>query len=269
MIMDLKYILRRYTFAGEIKGIIPKINLIIDETKSMLFNMPPGNRRIIWQGPKGDLAINYYDSIGCFRAEIVDLHMLDVELKNKENPLILDLGANQGFATLWFKYNYPGAIIHAYEPVPKSAGTIIENVIDNEYQDITIHIEGISDKAGQMNIYKPIGGAGLGDSICPPEDHQERYETEKIKLINLDPVLKKTKKIDLLKIDVEGGEYPVLKNCSFWKKADKIIIEFHDNFKKEMGYDGIDFIKLIKKAGFKIDKKVGEGAVYVYYFSKQ
>lgn len=267
--MDLNYILRRYTFAGEIKGIIPKINLIVDETMSILFNKSSPYRKIVWQGPKGDLAINYYDSIVCFRAEIVDLHMLDIELKNKKDPLILDLGANQGFASLWFKYNYPGAIIHAFEPVPKSAGIVIENVIDNQFRDVIVHAEGISDKNETLNIYKPIGGAGLGDSICAPSEHPEKYETEKIKLINLDPILKDIKIIDLLKLDIEGAEYQVLKNCSFWKKADKIIIEFHDNFKKEMGYDGIDFIKLIQKAGFKLDKKVGEGAVYVYYFSKK
>ncbi len=76
-------------------------------------------------------------------------------------------------------------------------------------------------------------------------------------------------KIDLVKIDIEGSEYPVLSNCSFWKKADKMIIEFHDNFKKQMGYDETNFFTLITDAGFKFDKVFGEGQVYVYYFSKE
>jgi len=262
--VDWKYVMRRFYFANEIRGITPKINLLIEEFLSMGFHKRAKEHQIIWKGPKGDLKLNYYDSIGCFRAEIVDLKLLDIELENK-NPLILDLGANLGFATLWFKYNYPGARIWAYEPFKKSYDIITKNVKDNNYDNITVKNYGVLDKDCTIPFYHIEGGAGLGDSIV----NVGGTVKEKCEFHNLDSEWEHVDKIDLIKMDIEGSEFPVLKNCSFWKKADKIIIEFHDNFKKEMGYDKINFFTLITDADFKFDKVFGEGAVYVYYFSKE
>ena len=69
-------------------------------------------------------------------------------------------------------------------------------------------------------------------------------------------------------MDIEGSEYNILKNCSFWKKANKIIIEFHDQFKEPFGFKDINFIKLITDSGFILDKKIGNGPIYVCCFSK-
>jgi FkbM family methyltransferase len=262
--MDLNYILRRFTFALEVKGIGAKINQTIEEFLSMGFHIRAPEHQITWMGPKGDLKINYYDSIGCFRAEIVDLKMLDTDLENKKDPLILDLGANQGLATLWFKYNYPGAKITAYEPLRKSFDIVCKNVQDNNFEQVSVKNFGVLDKDCIIPFYHIEGGAGLGDSVVDVGGTVK----EDCRFCNLDPEWEHVDKIDLIKIDIEGSEYPVLKNCKFWKKADKMIIEFHDNFKDQMGYGDIDFFALIMNAGFKVDKKVGEGAVYVYYFSK-
>lgn len=261
--VDVKYITRRLTFSNELKGVFPKIKYFGQEILSLSTRIrPQGIQQVTWQGPKGDIILNYYDSLGCFRAEIVDLKMLDIDLPNKESPVIIDIGSNLGFSVLWFKYQYPEAIIHAYEPVKKSFDILEKNVTDNKLHNCALHNFGVSDKDEFVNIYHHPGGAGLGDNVFKQYEGDEK---EEIRLVNLDPDFAHIKKFDLLKLDAEGSEYPIIKNCSFWKKADKIIIEFHEAFNP----DGQDYIALIKNAGFKIDKKVGEGGVFVYYFSKQ
>jgi FkbM family methyltransferase len=261
--VDFGYILRRLTFSLELKGVFPKIKYFGQELLSLSTRIRPnGIQQVTWQGPKGDLIINYYDSLACMRAEIIDLKMLDIDLPNKKDPLIIDIGANQGFASMRFKYNYPGAKIYAYEPVNKSFNVMLKNFASNKYSNIYAINAGVSDKNEHSIIYHVEGGAGLGDSVF--EIKGNNIKTENILLLNPDKTFEDVDKIDLVKLDAEGSEYKILKNCKFWKKADKMIIEFHDGSKP----DKIDYIDLIKKAGFKMDKKVGEGAVYVYYFSK-
>jgi len=258
--VDFKYIIRRLTFSFELDGFFSKKKYFIQELLNLASDyQPKGIQRVVWNGPKGKLVLNFYDSLGCFRAEIVDLKMLDIELKNKKDPTIVDIGSNQGFSVLWFKYNYPGAKIHAYEPVKKSFNILEKNVLDNNLKDCVLNNSGVSDKDKTAIIFHHSGGAGLGDNLFINSGGDEE---EQIKLVNLDS---KFDSIDLLKLDAEGSEYSILKNCVFWKKADKIIIEFHDHLKP----DNVDYKSLIKNAGFKLDKKVGEGTVYVYYFSKR
>ena len=143
----------------------------------------------------------------------------------------------------------------------KSFSILEKNVWDNNLKDCILKNQGVSDENKTAVIYHRTGGAGLGDNLFINSGGDEQ---EEIKLVNLDPEFISTSTIDLLKLDAEGSEYSILKNCNFWKKAEKIIIEFHDHLKS----DKVDYVSLIKDAGFKLDKKVGEGTVYVYYFSK-
>jgi len=260
--MDINYIARRLTFSMELKGTLPKINYFFQELLSLSTRISPtGIQQVTWKGPKGDIILNYYDSLACWRAEVIDLHMLDIDLPNKESPLIIDIGSNLGFSVLWFKYQYPDAIIHAYEPVKKSFDILEKNVVDNDLHNCSLKNFGVSDKDEFVNIYHHPGGAGLGDNVFKQYEGDEK---EEIRLVNLDPEFDHIEKFDLLKLDAEGSEYPILKNCNFWKKADKIIIEFHENFKP----DNLDYDKIIRDAGFYHMKKVGEGKVYVDYYSK-
>jgi FkbM family methyltransferase len=262
----MKYVIRRLTFTSEIRGILPKIQFFGEELVSLSTRIrPSGPRLITWKGPRGDLKINFYDSIVCWRDEILDQKLYDVKLKS-EYPIILDIGANQGFFTLWMKYNYPDAVIYAYEPFKKSFDIIVKNISDNCFHNISAKNFGILDKDCFIPFYHIEGGAGLGDSIVPAGPNDKK---EECRFCNIDADFDHVDKIDLIKMDIEGSEYTVLKNCNFWKKANQFIIEFHDGSKDKLGFGDIDFIKLIKNAGFKLNKRLGKGAVYQCYFSKQ
>jgi len=266
--VNIKYIARRLTFTKEIRGIFPKIQFFIEELISLSTRIGPnGLRQINWIGPHGDVILNYYDSIVCWRSEILDDHLYDIKFKTK-NPIILDIGANQGFFSLWIKYNNPSALIHAFEPVKKSFEILKKNINDNKYYGINTYNIGVLDKTKTLTIRNIKGGAGLGDSICI-DNNLDKYDKEEIKVMNIDSLFKYTPKFDLVKIDIEGSEYPVIKNCNFWKKSDMLIIEFHDMFKKSFGYEDIDFLNIIEKAGFvKIDQ-IGEYPTYVCRYIKK
>ena len=53
-----------------------------------------------------------------------------------ENPLIFDVGANQGQSVDYFKKTFPQCKIHCFEPDPQSFSRLKENV---DYPDVILN----------------------------------------------------------------------------------------------------------------------------------
>lgn len=134
---------------------------------------------------------------------------------NLENPIILDVGACIGMYSICYSKMYKNSKIFAFEPVIQNYQILKKNVKINKIKNISkINIGlsnenknasiGIPDKSVHSRYAKEIN-SGLF-SIFSKE------KKFKIKLKKLDSLIQinKLKKIDFIKIDVEGAEYKVL-----------------------------------------------------------
>jgi FkbM family methyltransferase len=157
--------------------------------------------------------------------------------------VILDIGANQGFFSLKLKKLYPDAHIIAVEPNPIEFDKLQKNMIANKCCD-TINIENlaVADTTGVINmeIVPQIGAIG-GKKVSIPERSwmkDEFVKTIQVHSTSLDDLLKKysfSKRIDLVKIDVEGFEFDILKNSKSLNKIDRVVIEYHSKkLKKDL-----------------------------------
>jgi hypothetical protein len=75
----------------------------------------------------------------------------------------------------------------------------------------------------------------------------------KVKLRTLDSIMKEKNhsKVDLLKLDIEGSEYEVLKYILDKNiKVNQIVVEFHDRFTKNGSGLRKKIIKKLKKNGY-------------------
>jgi FkbM family methyltransferase len=133
----------------------------------------------------------------------------------KTPDIILDVGANVGIATAYFALKYPNAIIHSFEPSSNNYSFLKQNA--QQFANVTVHQKAIYSHNGslQMNIFKGFGGL---DSAF-----NKTGNVENVDCITLDTFLNDQgiEKVDILKLDVEGSEWEILKNS---QKLDKIMV---------------------------------------------
>lgn len=134
-------------------------------------------------------------------------------------PVIYDCGANIGMSCLYFKKLFPDAKIKAFEADPMIADMLKSNLAKNGIHDVEV----INKAVWIDNNGIEFGSEGAdGGSI---------YATGnkiKIESIRLKELLEKETIVDLLKIDIEGAEYEVLKDCGgSLTNVRNLFIEYH------------------------------------------
>tara|TARA_B110000003_G_scaffold53562_1_gene53391 strand:- start:731 stop:1543 length:813 start_codon:yes stop_codon:yes gene_type:complete len=156
--------------------------------------------------------------LGQYRELFVDNNY---RFSSKSNePVIYDCGANIGLSCLYFKKLYPKARITAFEADKNIADILSKNLKKNNIEDVVIFDSAvwIHDSGIEFSIEGSDGGSiqGGGEKINVPS-------------VRLKSFLDKSKfEIDLLKIDIEGAEYEVIKDCKqSLNNVRNIVLEYH------------------------------------------
>jgi len=182
-----------------------------------------------------DLHSFYHQAIQIFGT---DLYGFESET---EEPVIVDCGAHIGLASLYFAKKFPKGTIYAFEADPAIAQMLKENVktlglkqVKIVAKAVWIHNEGV-----QFNITGDDSGF-----VC----QNQNASFSRIPSIRLRDFLQNNE-VDLLKIDIEGAEYDVIKDCDeYLAKAQHMIIEVH-----KFHQNGVllgDILRILEKNGF-------------------
>jgi FkbM family methyltransferase len=148
------------------------------------------------------------------------------------DSVFFDIGANKGLFTYWAaKYIRDNADLHVFEPQPELAW--IYNKIQKKFQQhqIIYNNVGLSDVVGKAHIKRVCIGDG---SATLEKSSEEAEKNQSISLETLDIYCKKkaVKKIDFIKIDVEGHEHKTIagaiKNIEKFKPI--MLIEMNPSF---------------------------------------
>jgi len=171
--------------------------------------------------------------------EIFDEKLYDFDSAS-DSPLIFDIGANIGIATLFFKSKYPLAKIKAFEPVGESFNDLKINA--GNFDSVELFNYGLSGTEGDGVIY--------GESDTAIQSMTKIFtENNKFTKEQLAPISVKFKKlssfisdpIDFMKIDIEGSEGKVIKELDEsgkLKNIKQLVMEYHynlDNTENELG----------------------------------
>ena len=134
---------------------------------------------------------------------------LCLQLLSKEPELVIDIGANVGNWTCELLDRVPTCEVLMFEP----SVTNVE-ALNRRFSSASIRIFnlGISDEEGQDYLYGPSAGSVLASRIS---DGAAEYR-EQVKFVGLDSFLTQRfgylPKIDILKLDIEGGELSALRS---------------------------------------------------------
>ncbi len=143
--------------------------------------------------------------------------------------LIVDCGANVGYAAVYFLNRYPNAHLIAIEPDPGNFELLTRNLAS--YADrCTLIRAGVWPTAANLHVSDVATGAGgeWGITVreCLPG------EPASCEAIDIGSVLAQSgqARISILKIDIEGSEAEVFaRNVDPWiHKFDNLVIELHD-----------------------------------------
>lgn len=183
---------------------------------------------------KHDRLLNYtlffstYESMFAMFNEIFGHEVYAFKADNHA-PIIIDCGSNIGLATLYFKTLYPKATVVCFEPCPETFAILEKNIISNELSNVTIHNKAAHSHETEIPFYVSSHNIAHGGWSVKAEINLKHTVHEKmIQAIPLSQYI--TEPIDLLKIDIEGAEIPVLDELAHSGKLaliKQIILEYH------------------------------------------
>lgn len=169
--------------------------------------------------------------------------------------VIIDCGANVGYASVFFKTKYPEATIIAIEPELSNFKMLQQNT--KQCQNVHLLNCGVWNRATNLEI------VDTGEGNWAFETKEVEYENEKtVKAISINDIMERfnLQKIDILKIDIEGAEKEMFeKNFENWLPfTNIIIIEFHDRIRKGSSKS---FFKALINYDFSLKRK-GENLIF-------
>ncbi|PIU20794.1 MAG: hypothetical protein COT18_00435 [Elusimicrobia bacterium CG08_land_8_20_14_0_20_59_10] len=163
-------------------------------------------------------------------------------------PVIVDCGANIGMASLYFKAVYPGAEILAFEPDPDAFACLRENLRLNGISGVEAREEAVMNAAGTVPLYSSLSGPGaLGISVLRGRADGPPRAVRAVRLS--DRIIRR---IDLLKLDIEGAETGVLAELKASGKLpmiNRIWMEYHHHIDGSLdSFSGA--LEMLESAGF-------------------
>ena len=135
--------------------------------------------------------------------------------------VVVDLGANVGFATLYFARRYGARTCVAVEPDPDNARLLRRNLEQNGIRAIVFEAA-VGSEDGEAS-FATAAEANLG-RLTADEDGIP------VRVLSMPTVLAQLEgnRVDLLKIDIEGGEGDLFAGDTGWlDRVDAIMMELH------------------------------------------
>jgi FkbM family methyltransferase len=165
------------------------------------------------------------------------------------DKLVIDAGANIGAFSLYALASAPCRVI-AIEPAPDSCARINSLLRSHQLSArCELHQAALGDHAGQTTIQLGPGSQFRRTGL----DGQHA-----VKMVTLDLLIPPGEQVDLLKLDIEGAEGPVLTSLTprSLSQIQRIVMEFHPET------DATQAIERLKSHDFRLTKYQDDGGGY-------
>ena len=187
---------------------------------------------------------------GSFESEDIDFFISSIQA----NDVFFDIGANVGVFSILAKSKVPSCFVHLFEPIPLNCSLIRVSSQINDMQSIYINECVLSD------VEKSFSFSKCDDSAFSSINNTGRSkETKKltVKSTTIDLYTKKhkIKKIDLIKIDVEGAEKLVLDGAKDIfrdsnRKPRLMLIELYDGNLGAFNTSSKEIVNILKEYNY-------------------
>lgn len=160
-----------------------------------------------------------------------------------ENAIIIDGGANMGMSVLYLKQKHPTATIIAFEPDETNFALLNKNIKSFNLDKVITHKKALWKEQTTITF---LNEGSMSSKIETELDATSGNVTT-IEAVRLNDFLNQP--IHFLKLDIEGAEYEVLKDCrTNLSKIENMFIEFHGHFNKT--YELIEILTILEESKF-------------------
>ena len=169
-------------------------------------------------------------------------------VSKKADPFIVDCGSNIGMSILFFKTLYPKAEIIGFEPEEATYALLEKNIASNRFKGVRLHqvALGMEEATTSFFVDPEQPGTLLMSTI------RSRLPKKEIMVRQMKLSTYINRKVDLLKLDVEGAEDAVLQDLvstGTITRIDQMLVEYHHHIDKNKDAFG-SFLALLEKSGF-------------------
>jgi len=172
--------------------------------------------------------------------EIFQTHIYEFA-PSENSRTILDCGANMGLSVLYFAQNYPNHRIIAFEPDPAIFALLQENINTFGFSNVVLFNKAVWNKEETLTFFTDNG---MGGRVANSYIGKQPSTIDAIRLrdfINSD--------VDFLKIDIEGAEDAVLRDCAdLLSGVHNIFFEYHNDINKPQTLH--ELLQIVKEQGF-------------------
>ena len=215
----------------------------------------------------GDLVKSVLASSGVFIARQfrgrVTGYALDRDLGlliRTENPVCFDVGANEGQTIRLFQRCYSRPVIYAFEPASATCAALAGQSFDNRVQVHQLALgerEGVAEfrnyKHSELSSFLPLH-ADKAENIFAEE---EVVSVESVQVATLDGFCSANgiDRIDLLKIDTQGFELPVLRGgvgLFNGQRIGAVLLELNFSTLYEGQSDALEILHLLRSHGMRL-----------------
>jgi FkbM family methyltransferase len=163
---------------------------------------------------------------------------------NSETPFIIDCGANVGLSVVYFKRLYPKSRIIAFEPDPNIFRVLKLNCKTFGFQGVELIPKAVWTGDTVLEFLQEGGEAGR---LAKESDSRNIIHVSACKLKSY----LQGQPVDLLKLDIEGAETEVLRDCRHeLSNVRHLFVEYHSFTNSPQTLR--DIISILDDSGFRL-----------------
>jgi FkbM family methyltransferase len=148
----------------------------------------------------------------------------------KEPKVIIDAGANVGYASAFFATQFPSAKIIAIEPEAANFQLLKQNTA--AFPNVTALQAAIWPTSGRVDLLDPGKGSWGFEAAETGHHAADARSLGSVRAVTVDELMSEFNlaQVDILKVDIEGGEKALFAGTPEWlKKVGVVMIELHDD----------------------------------------
>lgn len=172
---------------------------------------------------------------------------------------VVEAGANIGYFTLLLaRLVGPTGQVLCFEPDPETSRILTRNVAANGYRNVTVRPVAVADEPGELMFFRARKNAG-DNRLFSHGDDAGRFP---VPVVTLDDELRGERRVDLLKMDIQGAEALALGGMvRTLQEAPprRILMEFWPHGIHGMGQDPKALIDRLVGFGYSVRALGGDG----------